>query len=89
MVSHELAIQSIRYYTALRTTSYFAVRPTLLIVLLIASDVVWKGAAQMGGPRTRPTIEVNPFFRQAPLFGSLTPLQLETRFWGQNYLDLV
>ena len=21
--------------------------------------------------------------------GSLTPLQLETRFWGQNYLDVV
>ena len=21
--------------------------------------------------------------------GELTPLQLETRFWGQNYLDLV
>ena len=22
-------------------------------------------------------------------FGTLTPLQLETRFWRQNYLDLV
>ena len=31
------------------------------------------------------------FFSPKSVFGRemLTPLQLETRFWGQNYLDLV
>ena len=27
--------------------------------------------------------------RNSRLYIVLTPLQLETRFWGQNYLDLV
>ena len=29
------------------------------------------------------------FYSEVPQFGNLTPLQLETRFWGQNFLDLV
>ena len=28
-------------------------------------------------------------YRRTTRLHSLTPLQLETRFWGQNYLDLV
>ena len=30
-----------------------------------------------------------PFFSVVFFFGTLTPLQLETRFGGQNYLHLV